>query len=156
MRQCGFGWSCTKFTKLYDANEIDSRVLSKIIENPAILGVGNVRVIDPVEGYLGSGNTYLLLSDFDQKRCYAVLVKRRCNNTEDLHRVIKFSNLMRMRVPSHEHCADLVAEEFNADLIDRAATLCGIIPIAVIKMEVCKQSDSLSIVCNTLIREECM
>ncbi len=131
-------------------------MLSRIIENPTILGLGNVRVIDPVEGYLCSGNTYLLLSDSEQKRCYEVLVKRRGNNTEDLHRVIKFSNLMRMRVPSHEHCAVLVAEELTTEIIDRATTLCGIIPIAVIKIEVCKQSDSLSIVCNTLIREECM
>lgn len=117
------------------AEMTDSRVLSKIIESPTVLGLGDVCVIHPVEGFLGSGNTYLFLHDSEQKRCYEVLVKRRCNDTEDLHCVTKCSNQMRMRVPQFEHCAVLVVEEIGGEVINRALNLSNVIPLVVIKMQ---------------------
>ena len=116
------------------ANMVDSRVLSTIVKNPTILGLGNVRVVEPVGAYLGKSDTYLLLSDFGHQ-CYEVLAKRRCTITEDLHHVVNFSNEMRMRFPDYEHCAVLVVEELNTEVTDRARTLCEVIPLVVIRMQ---------------------
>jgi hypothetical protein len=107
----------------------------RISDDPLILGLGEVRVLDRERVIQGGGRLDLLLLDEDNDRRYEVEVQFGPTDPSHIIRCIEYWDEERRRYPAYEHVAVLVAENITARFLNVVALLAGSIPIIAIQLD---------------------
>lgn len=107
----------------------------RICDDPTILGLGDVRVIDRERPSVGGGRLDLLLFDEDSDRRYEVEVMLGPTDPSHIIRTIEYWDIERRRYPGYDHVAVLVAEDVTARFLNVISLLSGSIPIVAIQLD---------------------
>jgi len=115
----------------------------RIEENPAILGLGEVRLLDRERPLQGGGRLDLLLIDDDNNRRYEVEIQLGATNPSHIIRCIEYWDLERRRYPGYDHVAVLVAENITTRFLNVMSLLGGSIPMIAIQLDALKVENRL-------------
>lgn len=115
----------------------------RICDDPSILGLGDVRVIDRERRSAGGGRLDLLLFDEDNNRRYEVEVMLGATDPSHIIRTIEYWDLERRRYPGYDHIAVLIAEDVTARFLNVISLMAGSIPIVAIQLDALRVGESI-------------
>jgi hypothetical protein len=114
----------------------------RIAEDPAILGLGDLELIDRERIQERAGRLDLLLSDGDSTR-YEVEIMRGSTDPNHIIRSIEYWDIERRRYPAYEHIAVLIAEDITSRFLNILSLMAGNIPIIAIQLNALRVEDRL-------------
>lgn len=115
----------------------------RICDDPGLLGLGDVRVIDRERTLRGGGRLDLVLFDEDNDRRYEVEIQLGASDPSHIIRTIEYWDLERRRYPVYEHVAVIVAEDITTRFLNVMALMSGSIPIIAIQLDALQIGDSV-------------
>ena len=115
----------------------------RICEDPSILGLGDVRVIDRERSCTGGGRLDLLLFDEDNDRRYEVEVMLGATDPSHIIRTIEYWDIERRRYPGYDHVAVLIAEDVTARFLNVMSLLSGSIPLVAIQLDALEVGENI-------------
>lgn len=107
----------------------------RICEDPSLLGLGDVRVLDRERILSGGGRLDLILFDEENDRRYEVEIQLGSTDPSHIIRTIEYWDLERRRYPAYEHVAVIIAEDITTRFLNVMALLAGSIPIIAIQLD---------------------
>lgn len=113
-----------------------------IASDPAILGLGDVEVIDRERIQERSGRLDLLLSDGDTSR-YEVEIMLGATDPSHIIRCIEYWDIERRRYPGYEHIAVLIAEDITSRFLSVMSLMAGSIPLIAIQLNALRVGEEL-------------
>jgi hypothetical protein len=129
---------CTTHTKLSirkhpEFNE--AWLHERIADDPSILGLGDLRMLDHEKPLPGGGRLDLLLFDEDYNRRYEVEVMLGATDPSHIVRTIEYWDIERRRYPGYEHVAVLIAEEVTTGFLNVLSLVSGTILLIAIQLD---------------------
>jgi hypothetical protein len=115
----------------------------RICDDPTILGLGDVRVLDRERAISGGGRLDLLLLEEEYDRRYEVEIQLGPTDPSHIIRSIEYWDVERRRYPAHEHVAVIIAESITTRFLNVMALLSGSIPMIAIQLDVLKVGEQL-------------
>jgi hypothetical protein len=110
-------------------------VRDRIVEDPSILGLGDLEVKDVERIHPGAGRLDLLLRDPDTGKRYEVELQLGAVDESHIIRTIEYWDIERKRYPQYDHCAVIVAEGITARFLNVIGLFAGSIPLVAIQMQ---------------------
>ena len=107
---------------------------NQIIEDPTILGLGDVVVHSQERIQPKGGRLDLLLEDADNATRYEVEIQLGTVDESHIIRTIEYWDLERKRYPQYDHVAVIVAEEITARFFNVIGLFNGFIPLIAIQL----------------------
>ncbi len=115
----------------------------RIVENPTILGLGDVEVKDVEKVQPKAGRLDLLLRDPDTGRRYEVEIMLGTIDESHIIRTIEYWDIERRRYPQYDHCAVIVAETINSRFLNVVGLFNGFIPLIALQMSALKVGNQM-------------
>lgn len=115
----------------------------RICDDPSILGLGDVRVLDRERPCPGGGRLDLLLFDEDNDRRYEVEIMLGATDPSHIIRTIEYWDIQRRRYPGYDHVAVLVAEGMTTRFLNVMSLLSGTIPLIAIQLNAIEVSQQI-------------
>jgi len=143
-----------KFEKISikDHPEFNEKWLQdRIIDDPSILGLGDVILKDKERIQPHGGRLDLLLQDLDSTRRYEVEIQLGKTNESHIIRTIEYWDIERKRYPQYDHTAVIVAEDITSRFLNVIGLFNGFIPLMAVQMNALKYGDNVSLVCTTVL-----
>lgn len=109
-------------------------IQQRIIDNPAILGLGDLDLIASEKVQPKAGRLDLLLHDDQLNRRYEVELMLGKTDPSHIIRCIEYWDIERRRYPAYDHVAVLVAEDITSRFLNVMALLAGSIPLIAIQL----------------------
>lgn len=128
-------------------------VQSRIVDDPSILGVGDLVLKDKERIQPGAGRLDLLLQDPETLKRYEVEVQLGATDESHIIRTIEYWDIERKRYPQYEHAAVIVAEEITSRFLNVIQLFNGAIPLIAIKMTAYKLGDEYALTFVTVLDE---
>jgi len=129
---------------LQDAPEFSEAWLhERIAEDPSILGLGELEILDRERRHARAGRLDLLLTDPDGEQGYEVEVQLGATDADHIIRCIEYWDIERRRYPAYEHSAVLVAEDTTSRFLNVMSLLAGSIPLIAIQLNALKVGDGV-------------
>lgn len=107
----------------------------RICDDPTILGLGDVRVIDRERTCSGGGRLDILLFNEDNDRRFEVEVMLGSTDPNHIVRCIEYWDIERRRYPGYDHVAVLIAEDVTTRFLNVMSLLSGSIPLIAIQLD---------------------
>lgn len=123
----------------------------RIIEDPTILGLGDVIVKDRQRTQPHAGRLDLLLQDPESTQRYEVEIQVGQTDESHIIRTIEYWDLERKRYPQYEHTAVIIAEEITSRFFNVISLFNASIPIIAIQMNAFKADGNVAITFNTIL-----
>ena len=115
----------------------------QICTDTAILGLGELTVIERERVQLGGGRLDMLLSDSESGVRYEVELMLGPTDPSHIIRTIEYWDNERRRYPAYDHIAVIVAEQVTARFLHVIGLFAGSIPIIAIQLNVLKVGDKI-------------
>ena len=106
----------------------------RISEDPSILGLGDLVLLDRERRQERAGRLDLLLADLDNNRRFEVELMLGATDESHIIRTIEYWDIERRRFPSYEHNAVIVAEDITSRFLNILGLFAGTIPIIAIQL----------------------
>lgn len=126
-------------------------VQSRIVEDPAILGIGELMLKDKERIQPKAGRLDILLQDPESSRRYEVEVQLGSTDESHIIRTIEYWDIERKRYPQYDHTAVIVAEDITSRFLNVIALFNGFIPLVAIQMNAMRCGDQISLVCTKIL-----
>jgi hypothetical protein len=126
---------------------LDERwVQARIVDNPKLLGLGDLVVKDKERSQPGGGRLDLLLQDPETARRYEVEIQ--LGRTDETHiiRTIEYWDIERKRYPQYDHCAVIVAEEITGRFLNVISLFNGFVPVIALRMQAIAVGDAIGLI----------
>jgi hypothetical protein len=115
--------------------ELNERWLQqRIAEDPVILGLGEVMLLERERPQERAGRLDLLLADLEQAHRYEVELMLGPTDESHIIRCIEYWDIERRRYPAYDHCAVLVAEDITSRFLNVLSLMSGTIPLVAIQL----------------------
>lgn len=115
----------------------------RICDDPSILGLGDLRVLDRERTLISGGRLDMLLFDDENARRYEVEVQLGATDPAHIIRAIEYWDLERRRYPAYEHIAVIVAEDVTSRFLNVMSLMSGSIPMVAIQLDALKVGEHL-------------
>jgi hypothetical protein len=115
----------------------------RICDDPGVLGLGEVRVLDRERAYTNAGRLDLLLFDEDNNRRFEVEIMLGDTDPSHIIRTIEYWDIERRRYPGYEHVAVLIAERLTTRFLNVISLLSGSIPLIAIQLDALQVADHI-------------
>lgn len=115
----------------------------QICKDTAILGLGELTVIERERVHFGAGRLDMLLSDSEASVRYEVEVMLGPTDPSHIIRTIEYWDTGRRRYPAYDHIAVIIAEQITARFLNVIGLFAGSIPIIAIQLNVLKIGDQV-------------
>lgn len=115
----------------------------RICKDTAILGLGELTVVERERVQFGGGRLDMLLSDGESAVRYEVEVMLGPTDPSHIIRTIEYWDTERRRYPAYDHIAVIVAEQITARFLNVIGLFAGSIPIIAIQLNVLKVGDQV-------------
>ena len=106
----------------------------RVAEDPTIIGLGDVILLDRERTQERAGRLDLLLSSPEQDRRYEVELMLGATDESHIIRCLEYWDIERRRYPGYEHCAVLVAEDITSRFLNVIGLLAGTVPLVAIQL----------------------
>jgi len=110
-------------------------VQAKIAEDPKILGLGDLVLLQQERIQPSGGRLDLLFQDADTKRRYEVELQLGSTDESHIIRTLEYWDIERKRYPQYDHCAVLIAEDVTSRFQNIISLFNGSIPLVAIQMQ---------------------
>ena len=117
----------------------------RIIEDPSILGLGNIDVRESERIQPTGGRLDLLMSDPDSLTRYEVEIQLGASEEKHIIRTLEYWDVERRRYPQYDHVAVLVAEDVTSRFLNVISLFNGFIPIIAIQMQALEVGGNLTL-----------
>jgi hypothetical protein len=107
----------------------------RICDDPTLLGLGDVRVLDRERPVSGAGRLDVLLFDEDNNTRYELEIMLGPTDPSHIVRTIEYWDAERRRYPGYDHVAVLVAEDITTRFLNVMSLLAGSIPLIAIQLD---------------------
>jgi len=115
----------------------------RIVEDPQILGLGDIEIKDVERSQPNAGRLDLLLQDSEAGKRYEVELMLGAVNESHIIRCIEYWDIERKRYPQYDHAAVLVAEDITTRFLNVIALFNNSIPMIAIQLNALKVDDSI-------------
>jgi hypothetical protein len=123
----------------------------RLIEQPALLGLGDLDVKDVERSQPRAGRLDLLLFDPEAVARYEVEIQLGPTDESHIIRTLEYWDIERRRYPQYEHIAVIVAEEITARFFNVISLFNGFIPIVAIQVQAIEVGDAVTLVFTTVL-----
>jgi hypothetical protein len=113
----------------------------RIAEDPAILGLGELAVIERQRPQEHAGRLDLLLTDVEQNSRYEVELMLGPTDESHIMRTIEYWDIERRRFPAYDHIAVLVSEDVTARFLNLLTLFSGTLPLIAIQLNALEVDD---------------
>ena len=117
----------------------------RIADDPTILGLGEVSVLDRERVQGKAGRLDLLLSDPDEGKRYEVELMLGPTDPSHVIRTIEYWDIERRRYPAYDHVAVLVAEDVTSRFLNVLALFAGSIPLIAIQLNALQVGNQIAL-----------
>jgi hypothetical protein len=117
----------------------------RIIEDPSILGLGNLDVRESERIQPTGGRLDLLMSDPDSLTRYEVEIQLGASDEKHIIRTLEYWDVERRRYPQYDHVAVLIAEDVTSRFLNVISMFNGFIPIIAIQMQALEVGGNLTL-----------
>lgn len=131
----------------------ERRIQGLIADDPAILGLGDLRVIERERIQPGAGRLDLLLQDTEGSKRYEVELQLGATDETHIIRTIEYWDIERKRYPAFQHCAVLMAENVTGRFLNVVSLLNGNLAIVALQMQAIKIGEVITIVFTKVLDE---
>lgn len=115
----------------------------RIADNPSLLGLGDVRVIDRERPTGSTGRLDMLLFDEDNNRRFEVEIMLGQTDPSHIIRTIEYWDIERRRYPAYEHVAVIIAEDITTRFLNVMGLMSGSIPIIAIQLDALRVAEHI-------------
>jgi hypothetical protein len=115
----------------------------RIVEDPAILGLGDLDVKDAERTQPSGGRLNLLLADAETGKRYEVELMLGPVNESHIIRCIEYWDVERKRYPRYDHTAVIVAESITARFLNVIGLFNQAVPLIAIQLDALKVGDQI-------------
>lgn len=130
-----------KNNKDYDEKWLQNR----IAEDPEILGLGPLVLLDRERRFDKAGRLDLLLVSPDEDKRFEVEIQLGQTDEGHIIRTIEYWDIERRRYPQYDHTAVLIAEDVTARFLNVLGLFVGHIPLVVLQMNALEVGNHLVI-----------
>lgn len=125
-----------KFISLKNHPTLNEKWLQdRLAENPSLLGLGDLQMLDREHHQPGAGYLDLLLRGPDSNTRYEVEIQLGATDASHLVRTIEYWDIERRRYPQYDHVAVIVAEDITSRFLNVISLFNGHIPLIAIQMK---------------------
>ncbi|MDP8224313.1 MAG: hypothetical protein P9L99_13195 [Candidatus Lernaella stagnicola] len=117
----------------------------RIVEDPTILGLGDLEVKDVERRHPKAGRLDLLLRDPDSGKRYEVEIMLGAVDESHIIRTIEYWDIERKRYPQFDHCAVLVAEEITSRFLNVINIINSHIPLIALQVNALQIGDNITL-----------
>jgi hypothetical protein len=128
-------------------------VQSRLVDNPRLLGLGDLVIKDKERSQPGGGRLDLLFQDPETARRYEVEIQLGRTDESHIMRTIEYWDIERKRYPQYDHCAVIVAEEISGRFLNVISLFNGFIPLIAIRMQAVLVEDSVGLLFTKVLDE---
>ena len=119
-----YEWVEPKRISLRNHPEFNERwVQDRIVENPKLLGLGDLIVKDQERRQPHAGRLDLLLQDTENDIRYEVELQLGATDETHIIRTIEYWDIERRRYPQYDHVAVIVAEDITSRFLNVVSTV---------------------------------
>jgi len=115
---------------------------NKIAENPQILGLGELDLIERERKHK-SGRLDILLADTQNEKRYEVEIMLGELDASHIIRCLEYWDIEKKRYPHYEHCAVIVAEDITSRFLNVLSLFNGHIPLIAIQLNALKVGNKI-------------
>lgn len=115
----------------------------RICDDPSLLGLGDVRVLDRERTLTGGGRLDLLLLDDENDRRFEVEIQLGATDPNHIIRTIEYWDLERKKYPAYEHVAVIIAEDVTTRFLNVMSLMSGSIPMIAIQLNALEVGEHL-------------
>ncbi|MHC4662845.1 MAG: hypothetical protein ACYS8W_14275 [Planctomycetota bacterium] len=121
--------------KLQNHPDFNEKWLQDLIaDDPTILGLGSVGLLDRERKQHTGGRLDLLLSDISGGKRYEVEIMLGATNPDHIVRCLEYWDVERRRYPAYDHIAVLVAEDLTSRFLNTMSLFAGSVPFIAIQL----------------------
>ncbi len=132
---------------LKDHPNLNERWLHRQLhEDPSLLGLGDLQVIESERRQPPGGRLDLLLRDPETLARYEVEIQLGATDETHLVRTIEYWDIERRRYPQYEHTAVIVAEDITSRFLNVISLFNGFIPLIAIQLKGVQVGDVFTLV----------
>lgn len=124
-----------------------------IAEDPSILDLGELVLIESERRQPSKGRLDLLLKDPSTQNRYVVELQLGPVDESHIIRTIEYWEDERKRFPEREHCAVLIAEDITSRFLNVIALFNGVLPLIAIQMKGLTIDDKMTLVFTKVMDE---
>lgn len=118
-------------------------VRDRIVEDPSILGLGDLEIVAMERSHPKAGRLDLLLRDSETGKRYEVELMLGQVDESHIIRTIEYWDIERKRYPQYEHTAVIVAERITSRFLNVIGLFNGSIPLIAIQLTALQVGDSV-------------
>ena len=126
-----------------------------ISQDPSILGLGSLKLVEKERQMIGGGRLDFLLADGDDEgfgeERYEVEVQLGATDPSHIIRTIEYWDIEQRRNPSYDHYAVLVAEDITSRFLNVLSLLNRSVQLYAIQMQALEVGDRLTLVFTTVV-----
>lgn len=138
---------------LKNLNISEGQIQDLIAQNPSILGLGDIVLLDRERKQNNAGRLDLLLQNPETKKRFEVEIQLGKIDESHIIRTIEYWDIERKRYPQYKHTAVIVAEEINARFFNVIQLLNGNIPLIALKLSAFKIENKIAITFTKVLDE---
>ena len=128
-------------------------VQARIIEDPSLLGLGELIVKDKERRQPRAGRLDLLLQEPESHKRYEVEVQLGRTDESHIIRTIEYWDIERKRYPQYDHTAVIVAEDITSRFLNVISLFNGFIPLVAIQMGAILVGQQIALIFTTVLDE---
>lgn len=113
----------------------------RIADDPSLLGLGDLFLLDRERTQERAGRLDLLLSDPEQGRRFEVELMLGSTDESHIIRCIEYWDIERRRYPAYDHVAVLVAEDITGRFLNVLSLFAGTVPLVCIQLNALQVDD---------------
>lgn len=141
-----------KFVSLKNHSDInESRLQDYLVDNPELLGLGEVKVRDRERSQPSGGRLDLLMEDAETGTRYEVELQLGSMDESHIIRTIEYWDIERRRYPQYEHIAVIVAEDVTSRFLNVLSLFNGWIPLIAIQLRCVKVGETCSLIATRVV-----
>ncbi len=130
---------------LSSADVTEKMVQKHIADDPSILGLGELELIDMERVQPHAGRLDLLLRETETLKRYEVELQLGATDESHIIRTIEYWDIEKKRYPQYEHTAGIIAEDITSRFLNVIQLFNGNIPLVALKMAAFKVGDAVAL-----------
>ncbi len=141
-----------KFVNMKNHPILNERWLhDRLIENPSLLGLGELDVRDSERRQPNRGRLDLLLQDAETSTRYEVEIQLGEMDESHIIRTIEYWDIERRRYPQYDHIAVIVAEDVTSRFLNIISLLNGQIPLIAIQIKGVEVNGAFTLIATRVV-----
>lgn len=122
-----------------------------IADDPSIVGLGDLVLIQQERIQPRAGRLDLLLQERESKRRYECELQLGATDEAHIIRAIEYWDIEKKRYPQYEHCAVIIAEDVTSRFLNVIQLFNGSVPLIAIQMQALQVGDGIALVFTKVV-----